>query len=458
MKKIEIYHLDDCESDLVALKNSLNEVSLVKLKISSFKTPVALLNKLKKGPYPQIIILDLELKANVNGITLAKEIRKRFPLITILMYSNYASADNVKAARLAGVDEFISKQSTTEYQAKHFLRVYMEGLTSQILENQKKSNFIDNTKTVIGSTMRKIRRKIPMIMDSHLIDGILITGESGTGKSFALELLESYLSPLIPRLKIEKPLDPSKSIVEQISNSFGGWLFIDGIENLTSDHQEELTQFITSKNKKEKIKVAATSTCSIDEFKNPRKYYFDFIRYLLASRINLLPLRERAHEIYDYLEHFISELPNGPYTIHNSAMDVLLSYDYQNRNISELSEIVNELRLFVTGNTITPSSLPERISDIEVNKKRIKQQFPDTSKVVLNINLTNISFLQCTNQLLLSIIKLIRENDKSNDKKTSLRSLAKTLNFSRSALSNRFDLLEKDELISKSELMSLIES
>ncbi len=418
------------------------------------------MNKLKKGRDPQIIILDLELKANLNGITLAKEIRKRFPLMTILMYSNYTNADNMKAARLARVDSFISKQSTTKYQAKHFLRVYAERLASQILENQKKSNFIDPTKTAIGSTMRKIRYNIPMIMDSPLIDGILITGESGTGKSFTLELLESYLSPLIPRLKIEKRLDSTKPLAEQISNSFGGWLFINGIENFSSDHQKELIEFITSKNKKEKIKVAATSTYSIDELKNPRKYCFDFIRHLLASRINLLPLKKRAHEIYDYLEHFVSQLPNGPYTVHNSVMDVPLSYDYQNRNrnISALSKIVNELRLFITDNTITQSSLPERILNIEVNKKRIKQECSDTSKVVLNINLTNISFLQCTNQLLLSIIQLIRENDKSNDKKTSLRSLAKTLNFSGSALSNRFDFLEKDKLISKSELMCLIES
>jgi DNA-binding NtrC family response regulator len=458
MEKIAIYHLDDSEEDLKALKSALNDVSLVKLKISSFKTPLALLNKLKKGPYPQIIILDLELKANVNGITLAKEIRKRFPFMTLLMYSSYADAENIKSARMAGVDEFISKHSSTEYQAKHFLRVYMEGLTSKILENQKKINLIDPKKPVIGSTMRKIRRNIPHMMDSPLIDGILITGEAGTGKSFALELLEAYLSPLIPRLKIEKPLDPSKPISEQISGAFGGWLFVDEIENFSSEHQEELIEWITSKDNKKKIKVAATSTRSLEEFKDPRHYCFEFIRYLLASRINLLPLRERTHEISDYLEHFISQLPSGPYTVHNGAMDVLLSYDYPNENISELSTIVNESRLFVTGNTITHSSLPERLSTLEVKPKRIKQEFSDVTKIVLNLNLNRFSFQECTNQLLLKLIKSIRESDKLKDKKTTLRSLSKSLNVSRGGLNHRLHLLEESALMTQSEFNHLISS
>src|SRR6185312_15860192 len=102
MNAIVVYHLDDDENDLNALKRALRRYSSSKILIRSFKTPASLLKKVEKGPLPNIVILDVNLKSKTNGIAVASTLRERMPYLTILIYSAYTDAETMKEARAAG--------------------------------------------------------------------------------------------------------------------------------------------------------------------------------------------------------------------------------------------------------------------------------------------------------------------------------------------------------------------
>ena len=354
---ILIYHLDDNIVDLDALKLAFSKIKAFKITVFSFQTSKAFYDKLSKRPQPNIAILDVQLANNENGIEIAKIIRKKFPYLTILMYSNFLDTNELKAARLAGADDFISKKHSSESQAKHFLQIFTEGLVSKVTQSQKRLKSSNIDKNIIGQQTKKIARRLPLLLESDFIDSILLTGESGTGKTFVTDLFISLLPKFTSRILIRQSLSNDFSPLNAIKALENGWIILDDIENLSITQQQTVANYLRTGSVKNKIKIFATSQFGISQLVKSPSHSHDLLKILMSSRIHLMPIRERKEEIRDFIEYFISKLEHGPYIVHNSVIDHLVAYDYRSANITELADVINQLKLFVTkhDNTSIPS-------------------------------------------------------------------------------------------------------
>lgn len=106
--------VDDRRLYLRMIHNALAKEQNIDL-IETAETGSEALNKLKKCS-PDILILDVELP-DINGIDLLKEIRKRHPSISVLMYSSFIESRQAKPmvkALILGAIDFVPKPSTKE--------------------------------------------------------------------------------------------------------------------------------------------------------------------------------------------------------------------------------------------------------------------------------------------------------------------------------------------------------
>ncbi len=64
------------------------------------------LNWCRENPPPDLIILDVMMASGVDGLTAAAEIKRRFPLIRIIVTTSMADSDWIDQAKEAGVESF----------------------------------------------------------------------------------------------------------------------------------------------------------------------------------------------------------------------------------------------------------------------------------------------------------------------------------------------------------------
>lgn len=58
---------------------------------------------------PDLLLCDYRLGAGTNGLTLAGQVRNRYPTCSIVMVSNYTTAENVIDAMRLGLDDYIQR-------------------------------------------------------------------------------------------------------------------------------------------------------------------------------------------------------------------------------------------------------------------------------------------------------------------------------------------------------------
>jgi len=62
---------------------------------------------------PDVIVLDLSMPV-MNGLETTRELKRRFPSVPVLMYTDFETQYLQQAARSAGVSSIVSKSESTE--------------------------------------------------------------------------------------------------------------------------------------------------------------------------------------------------------------------------------------------------------------------------------------------------------------------------------------------------------
>jgi DNA-binding NtrC family response regulator len=454
MKKLLVYHLDDNPRDLSALAAELRQIKTTEITVNSFQSPEEMIAQLKqKNKTPDLIILDIELKHKMTGLQVCQIARELHPHSVILIYSNHIHAATAQAAAAAGADDLFSKSAPPYLQVDHCLQVYTESLISRMDPTKDALSRYKKT-TIIGVQTQRIAQRMLSIIDSQLRGGVLITGERGVGKTFCLHLLSQGIPKGIPKVLLQ---GAPPEIQEKIKKASDGWILIDEIETLTLEQQNELLELLHSASKKTKgIRIGATSRFSVDELKTSNRVCFDLIRYLMSSRIEIPPLRERTSEISDFADHFLSQLSGGPYSLQSGVRDLLNAYSYSEGNVSEIQKTIQQMKVFVSGSSITLASVPPHLLKGQVLSPETRGQKSDKIEIVLQVEPQKMSFLTCTNQLLIQLMIRLRQSDRAQDRKTTLSNLAERIGLSRTALKSRLDQMIRNHELTRDELWNLI--
>jgi transcriptional regulator with PAS, ATPase and Fis domain len=124
--------------------------------------------------------------------------------------------------------------------------------------------------------------------------------------------------------------------------------------------------------------IAATNKKLLDEVKKGN-FRLDLYYRLGVMIINIPPLRERAGDVPELVEHFIKTI--GPrhgkniIGIDNRAMDILINYDWPG-NVRELNNVIERAINICTGNVLTADMLPPEMYEDTQEYMRIWEDHP----------------------------------------------------------------------------------
>jgi PAS domain S-box-containing protein/TyrR family helix-turn-helix protein len=263
---------------------------------------------------------------------------------------------------------------------------YSEELSKLFLNKQKKMNLVVKSKAM--------KRILEMALSVANFDStVLISGESGVGKSIIAKLIhKNSIRKAKPFIRVNCGAIP-ESIVEselfgydegaftgakqggkpgyfELAN--GGTLFLDEIGELSWNVQVKLLHFIEDRNI---MRVGGVKTISIDarilaatkrdlkEMIKNNKFREDLFFRLNVVPIHLLPLRERREDVLPLIQHYLEKYNsryNRKMRISSDALKRLGNYSYPG-NVRELSNLIERLSILSKDSIITKPDLPLEI-------------------------------------------------------------------------------------------------
>ncbi|UCH85376.1 MAG: sigma 54-interacting transcriptional regulator [Candidatus Latescibacterota bacterium] len=245
--------------------------------------------------------------------------------------------------------------------------------------------------TLIGKSesMKKIFQTLERVRDAD--SGILILGESGTGKS-ALARAIHYNSPRSARpfQEIHCAQIPFNLLESELFGhergaftgavqrklglcevADGGTVFLDDINVIPAEIQAKLLHFLESKsfirlggtqNLTADVRIIAASNEDLEVLCREGRFREDLYYRLKVILIDLPPLRERKEDMLaialDYLKRSCSEKGVALKTLSPETIQLFQKAPWRG-NVRELQNVLERVIVLSDDNVITPSSLPE---------------------------------------------------------------------------------------------------
>lgn len=336
-----------------------------------------------------------------TGFDLIKELNLLHPKPLIAIMTAYASIENALEVTRIGAFDYIPKPFT-QNQLEHLLKkvslVINLKKENETLKAEQKRNplFFGMTSTA----SQRLEAFVKQISSSDAT--VLLTGESGTGKSEIAKHIHRNSSRSTKPFIVVNCTSLAESLLESeifghvkgaftgaISDKIGkfelahhGTLFLDEIGDLSLDAQSRLLRFL-----QEKVieRVGGNQTLSIDARviaatnKNIEKavaegtFREDLFYRLNVFECTLVPLRHRKEDIPVLIHQFMQELGKRPnLQISHEAEDALCKYSWPG-NIRELRNIMERLTVLCQNEEITFDDLPEKI----IHSKALTESKPN---------------------------------------------------------------------------------
>ncbi len=347
---------------------------------------------------PAIVITDLKMP-EVDGLSLLREIRRKYRNIAVVLMTGYGSIENAVEAMREGAFDYITKPIIDD-EIKMLIQRIVE--QKKILEENKflRKKLADATRTkfcsIIGqnSRMQKIYTLIETVANTNAT--VLIQGESGTGKMLVAQAIhasdESRQSmPFIevscgalPETLLESELfghikgaftNAIKDRAGRFELADGGSIFLDEIDTFAANLQVKLLRVLQSgefervgdiKTTKSNVRIIAATNQDLQAAVRENKFREDLYYRLNVITIFVPALRERKDDIPLLVQHFLessNKRSNKKITdISEETMQALINYDWPG-NIRELENVIERAVILAPGITITNKDLPPHLRE-----------------------------------------------------------------------------------------------
>ncbi len=341
-----------------------------------------------------IVLSDIKLPGELNGIDLLERIKKSSPEVPVILITAYASVEDAVKALKMGAEDYILKPfdlETLEIVVRKALE--SSSLRREVEELRRELQAIYQEKKLVAKSpaMEKIMDLVRRIAPSDV--NVLITGESGTGKTLLARVIHE-LSPrrrqkfvsincaAIPEHLLESELFGHErgaftGAVSKKRGLFevakGGTLFLDEISGMSLNMQAKLLTAIQDKKIRRvggeeeievDVRIITATNQDIDEIVRRGEFREDLFYRLDVVRIELPPLRKRRQDIPLLVQHFIDQFnkkhDKGILGIEKDALVAMETYHWPG-NIRELQNVVERAVVMETGSYITVQDLPEKL-------------------------------------------------------------------------------------------------
>src|SRR5258707_8817283 len=368
-----------------------------------------------------LILSDIRMP-DMSGIELLRAVRELMPEVEVIMMTAFANVDTAREAFLLGAYDFVQKPFDNDLLKETVARA----LVKISLIKEKEALIVENKALIHGqrtrgklgniigrsSSMQALYQMIETV--AQVQSTVLVTGESGTGK----ELVARAIHDMGPRA--EKPFVSvncgafTETLLESelfgyVKGSFtgantnrkglfeaanSGTIFLDEIGEMSPAMQVKLLRVLQERKVRpvgatEELlvdtRVIAATNRDLGSMVANATFREDLYYRISVIPIELPPLRERAEDISELANHFLSKFcaPTGRMlSVSESAMQLLERYSWPG-NVRELEHTIERAVALENTSSIQPERLPEKISNYNPYRVAEAMEFPDES-----INLT----------------------------------------------------------------------
>lgn len=336
---------------------------------------------------PAIVLLDIWMPGEMDGLEVLKRARSRFPGIQYIIMSGHGTIETAVKATKLGAWDFVEKPLSMDkilILIKNILSFENERGEKNALLNRLRKNI-----AIIGESKTMVILKQMIARVAPTDSWVLITGENGTGKELVAQNIH-YLSPRAGRPLIEVNCAAiPKDLVEselfgyekgaftgadrgkkgKFDLADGGTLFLDEIADMSLDAQAKILRILQERKFQRvggnetievDVRVVAATNKNLEEEIRAGRFRED-----LYYRLNVIPfhvpaLRERIEDIPGLVVHFGDQIASqGGYRrkiLSETAMMGLQSYSWPG-NVRELRNFVERLYILTPGDFIEDHDL-----------------------------------------------------------------------------------------------------
>jgi DNA-binding NtrC family response regulator len=430
--------------------------------MEGFKADVVLdgqaaLAKIGEDHY-DLILSDIQMPG-LNGIELLKELKGRAPETAVIFITGHGHIAGAVEAIKLGAYDYITKpidDLRLQITIRHALDQKKLRASYNSLKQRIKPWSLDETLVVGDRKMDQLLELVHTIADTMAT--VLITGESGTGKSMLAQYIHAHSHRRQePFVKISCG-SLSETLLESelfghLRGSFtgafrdkkgkfeeanGGTIFLDDINSASPNLQIKLLRVLQEKVIERvggnvpiqtDVRIITATNASLQEEVARQSFREDLYYRINVVSFVIPPLRERLSDIEPLATHFIDKFNQAHHReikgISKSALQVCLQYPWPG-NVRELENVIERAVILSPGDFIVPESLPANLRENKAATSRgdIK---PMTLEEAMD---------QAERQIILETLESFSWNRKLS---------AKTLGISRTTLFNkmrRFELVD----------------
>ncbi len=351
-----------------------------------------------------VIISDVKMP-DMDGIEMLRAVRETLPDLGVILMTAFASVETAREAFKLGADDFIQKPFDVE-ELKLIVKKTLEkqALIDENRAFKRAQRERGSVKNIVG-TSAKMNAIYQMIETVAAVQStVLVTGESGTGK----ELVARAIHDLSPRA--EKPFISincgafTETLLE--SELFGyvkgaftgantnrkglfeaahnGTIFLDEIGEMSPAMQVKLLRVLQERRVRPvgahdelqvDARVIAATNRDLKRMTDDGTFREDLFYRISVIPIHLPPLRERAEDIPDLIDHFVKKFcdqAGKDLTMSPKTAQILEKYAWHG-NVRELEHTIERAVALERSGEIQPEQLPDHISNY--NPERISAEF-----------------------------------------------------------------------------------
>ncbi len=359
----------------------------------------------------EIVISDLNMP-DYTGMEFLRFIKANYPQITAIIITAYGSIDSAVEAMKLGAYDYLTKPIIDDELKMTLNRALkQQALQAENIALKEKLKSQQQFGKLIGRDprMQKIFELIRVVASTST--NILITGESGTGKSLiAREIHQQSPRKDNPFIEVSCGAIPETLLESELfghtKGSFTGahtdkqgkflaankgTIFLDEIDSASPALQVKLLRVLqerqfepvgTNKTISVDVRVIVATNKNLKKLVEQEKFRQDLYYRINVVSINLPPLRDRPGDIPLLAEHFLEKYSkihcNGKNKkrLSEQTLKILMRYNWPG-NVRELENAIERAVVLSPSDIIVPQDLPEEIlNPIESKNELISSEMP----------------------------------------------------------------------------------
>ncbi len=340
-----------------------------------------------------VCILDINMEGKDGRETLA-EVKKRNPSTGVILLTAVNDVREAVDALRAGAFDYLTKpfdHRELVRSVKKAMQIALAARSSEELRNSVSS--VGPAVELLGESPAMAHIKSQLDRIGPIGETILLTGESGTGKTLVARAIHSasrrsagpFMSvscPSLPRDLLESEMfghekgsfsGAHQKRLGRAELAQGGTLFLDEIGEMPLELQPKLLTFLQDhtffriggeRSLKADVRIIAATNQDLPKLCAEGRFREDLYYRLNVVPLELPPLRARPEDIKLLAQRFLASfaLRNGTKTLPMTAevVEALLKYRWPG-NIRELENVLSRVATLARTSRIEVTDLPEEI-------------------------------------------------------------------------------------------------